>query len=153
MKGPTNIWSISTVELLVLFVGLFLSGCSVEPSPIDYGKDSCNFCAMTIVDNQHAAEIVTKKGKVYKYDAIECMVNEMKERNEDDLAFLLFTDYMDPGKLVEVKNGTFLISKNLPSPMGAYLTGFKSSKAAQKMQKDQSGELYNWKKLQSHFNK
>ena len=29
---------------------------------------------MTIVDRQHAAEAVTSKGKVFKFDAIECMV-------------------------------------------------------------------------------
>jgi copper chaperone NosL len=30
---------------------------------------------MTIVDKVHAAEIVTKKGKVCKFDATECMIN------------------------------------------------------------------------------
>ncbi len=60
--------------LLLLSLLFFVVGCSVEESPINYGKDACNFCKMNIVDKQHAAEIVTSKGKPFKYDAIECMV-------------------------------------------------------------------------------
>ncbi len=46
----------------LLIVPLFFYSCSVEPSPINYGKEACNFCKMNIVDQQHGAEIVTKKG-------------------------------------------------------------------------------------------
>ena len=54
-----------------------ITGCEVSPQPIDYGNEVCDFCKMTIVDTQHATEIVTKKGKTYKFDASECMVNFM----------------------------------------------------------------------------
>ena len=46
---------------------IFLIGCTVSPKPIDYGNDGCHFCKMTIVDKVHAAEIVTKKGKVFEH--------------------------------------------------------------------------------------
>ena len=32
---------------------------------------------MTIVDPRYGAELVTTKGKVYKYDAVECLINSV----------------------------------------------------------------------------
>src|SRR5690606_41500698 len=58
---------------------LVLTSCNVGPQAIDYGKDGCHFCKMTIVDKLHAAEIVTNKGKIYKFDASECMINFMED--------------------------------------------------------------------------
>lgn len=54
---------------------MLLSACTPKAQSITYGADMCHFCKMNIVDVQHASEIVTKKGKVFKYDAIECMLN------------------------------------------------------------------------------
>ena len=64
-----------------IFISLLLLvfSCNVSPKPIDYGSDGCHFCKMTIVDKVHAAEIVTKKGKVYMFDATECMINFRKD--------------------------------------------------------------------------
>ncbi len=63
-------------------LSFLLVSCKVEESPINYGKDACKYCKMKIVDQQHAAEIVTKKGKPFKYDAIECMVRDIKDEKE-----------------------------------------------------------------------
>ena len=52
---------------ILIGVITMLLACSVEPKPINYGRDACHFCKMTIVDNQHAAEIITLKGKAFKY--------------------------------------------------------------------------------------
>ena len=43
---------------------------------------------MTIVDKVHAAEIVTQKGKVYKFDATECMINFMDEFDTSEIAYV-----------------------------------------------------------------
>ena len=50
--------------LMAVLMLLFFS-CNVSPKPIEYGSDGCHYCKMTIVDKVHAAEMVTKKGKVY----------------------------------------------------------------------------------------
>ena len=50
------------IQLLIPILLITVS-CKVEPDEIEYGKDGCHFCKMTIVDNQHAAELVTAKGK------------------------------------------------------------------------------------------
>jgi hypothetical protein len=53
---------------------LLLPGCDSGPQPINFGKDSCAECNMTIVDKRFGAEFVTGKGKVFKFDDVNCMV-------------------------------------------------------------------------------
>jgi len=108
---------------------------------------------MNIVDKQHAAEIVTHKGKPFKYDAIECMMRDILERDESSIALFLMTDYFTPGKLVDATKATYLISENLPSPMGANLTGFQSKSKAKDVHKEKGGTLYSWSELKLVFNK
>ena len=107
---------------------------------------------MNIVDRQHAAEIVTSKGKPYKYDAIECMMQDIKEReSEIEVALYLITDYSEPGKLINAEKATYLISEKLPSPMGANLTGFANKKDAVKTQHEKDGNIYTWSELKELF--
>jgi copper chaperone NosL len=94
---------------------------------------------MTIVDKVHAAEIVTKKGKVYMFDSSECMVHFMNEFDANEVQLYLSNDYNEPEALIDATKATFLISKNVPSPMGAFLTAFKE------------GTLYNWEELLAHL--
>ena len=44
---------------------------------------------MTIVDNKHSAELVTTKGKVYKFDAIECMIRHLQNIEDQQYQFIL----------------------------------------------------------------
>lgn len=137
--------------LLLIFIGLFFVSCTVEESPIVYGKEACVYCKMNIVDNQHAAEIVTKKGKPFKYDAIECMLRELNDKDENEIALFLIADYSNPGKLVDAKFATYLISENLQSPMGANLTGFNDRNKAELVLEQKGGNLFSWEEIKNKF--
>ncbi|KAA5827702.1 hypothetical protein FPF71_02350 [Algibacter amylolyticus] len=126
---------------------LLILSCNVSPEPINYGSDGCQFCKMTIVDKIHAAEIVTKKGKVYKFDATECMINFLKDFDTSEIQLYLSNNYTTPEALIDATKATFLISKNIPSPMGAFLSAFKSENDAKNVQADKGGELYSWETL------
>ncbi|PWI30220.1 hypothetical protein DI383_07090 [Flavobacteriaceae bacterium LYZ1037] len=130
---------------------LMLASCNVGPQAIDYGNDGCHFCKMTIVDKVHAAEIVTNKGKIYKFDASECMINFKKEFDDSEIKLYLTNIYTEPETLVDATKATFLISKNVPSPMGAFLTAFKTKKDAEMVQADKEGTLYTWNELLIQF--
>lgn len=121
--------------------------CEVAPEAIEYGKDQCSFCVMNIVDKTHAAQYVTKKGKQFKFDAIECMVNDLSDKLDENLAFLLVADYGSPGEMINAKSATFLISKEIKSPMGAYLSAVSSMQKAKELQQNHSGDIYNWTSL------
>tara|TARA_R110000765_G_scaffold182537_2_gene288493 strand:+ start:1323 stop:1721 length:399 start_codon:yes stop_codon:yes gene_type:complete len=130
---------------------LIFSSCSISPKPIVYGSDGCHFCSMTIVDKQHAAEFVTKKGKSYKFDASECMLNSLKEMDKSSVALFLVNDYDAPGDLIDAAKATYLISTNIPSPMGAYLSAFETMEAAEKAKAIHKGELFTWEQIQQRI--
>lgn len=135
---------------IIALLCLFFS-CNVSPKPIEYGSDGCHFCKMTIVDKVHAAEIVTHKGKVYKFDATECMINFLDEFDISEIALYLSNNYTEPEALIDATQATFLISENIPSPMGAFLSAFEQKDDAEKVQTEKGGTLYNWNELLDHF--
>ena len=139
-------------SIYILLFSLSLISCEIGPEPINYGEDGCEFCKMTIVDSQHAAELVTSKGKVYKFDAIECMINYRKEHDEIQYALYLVNDFSDPGELIDATMATYLISEQISSPMGANLAAFAKEDSAIKNKKEFNGDVYNWHQLPSSFN-
>jgi copper chaperone NosL len=138
-------------QLLLLFLFIFLMACNSKPVPIEYGVDACHFCRMTIVDKVHAAEVVTQKGKVYKFDASECMINFMDEFDTATIKLYLSNNYTEPETLIDATKATFLISKNVPSPMGGFLSAFKNKADALKVQGDKGGNIYSWDELLNHY--
>ena len=106
---------------------------------------------MTIVDRQHAAELVTQKGKVFKFDAVECMVNSIKEIGAGNIAQYLCNTYDVPGELKDATAANFLVSEALPSPMGANLTAFSTQEEANRALKAFGGRLYTWEPLLSYL--
>lgn len=132
-------------------MALSAASCAPSPKPIDYGTDMCHYCKMTIVDKQHAAEAVTDKGKAFKFDAIECMVNYLEEQEGQEHAFLLVNDYEAPGELIPAEKSYYLISPNIPSPMGAFLSAFETEERARAVQAEKEGELFGWKGLKSRL--
>lgn len=139
-----------TITFIVFTVAflLFLS-CNNGPKPIDYGNDGCHFCKMTIVDKIHGSELITDKGKVFKFDATECMLNYLNDDNYLQVETLLTNYYEAPTEFINIENATFLISENLPSPMGANLTAFKTQEAAEKVLSEKGGKLYDWSALKN----
>lgn len=138
--------------IAIIAILLVFTACQVRPEAIDYGNDGCYFCKMTIVDKVHAAEVVTSKGKIYKFDATECMVNFMNDFDTSTIALYLSNDFNDPETLIDATQATFLISENVPSPMGAFLSAFKSLEEAEAVQKEKSGALYSWDELLEQLN-
>jgi len=135
-----------TTSLLIGLI-LMLSACSPSPQPIEFGTDACAHCKMNIVQRQFAAELVSIKGKVFKFDAIECMVDYLKEKDEGEFAFLLVKDYNSPDEWVNAGQSYFLVSKEIPSPMGGFLSAYTTEQAATEMSQNKGGKVYKWKEL------
>ena len=134
-----------------VFILLLTISCKVEPQSIEYGKDQCSFCKMNVVDKTHASQYVTSKGKQFKFDAIECMMNDLNEKNEADIAILLVANYGNPGGMIDATTAIFLISKEIKSPMGANLSAFSSSNIAEEVQQKHGGTIFSWETLEQKF--
>ncbi|AHM62487.1 nitrous-oxide reductase accessory protein NosL [Flammeovirgaceae bacterium 311] len=135
---------------LGLLLGLgSLTGCSPEPQPIAYGQVGCEHCKMTISDNRYGAEIVTKTGKAFFFDSIECMADYLHQQEglQEKVAMLLVTDFNQPETLVAADQVLYLQSEKLPSPMGMYLTAISSPTVAEDFQQTYEGRLLNWSEV------
>lgn len=139
--------------LYLILISVFLVSCEIAPKPIEYGSDNCEYCKMTIVDRQHASEIVTEKGRAYKFDAIECMINYDNEYLDQPVALYLVSDFKAPGKLIDATTATYLISPKISSPMNANLSAFNSKEAANQTKKEFGGEIYSWDSTKKQLKK
>ena len=139
------------MKVVVCILILFTVSCTVKPDKIVYGKDACYYCKMNIVDKNHAAQLVTKKGKQYKYDAVECFLNDLALRDTTKLKFFLVTDYITPEKLVDATSATFIISEMIQSPMGENLASFETKDIAMNYVQKNNGKLYSWPEIQQYF--
>jgi copper chaperone NosL len=108
---------------------------------------------MTIMDHRYGTEVVSDKGKVYKFDSIECLVEFLEDRKngEERFSLILFTPFDQPGKLVDATQSHVLHSKNLPSPMGMYLTAFEDEAIAMNFKENYGGKVYCWEGLNENF--
>ncbi len=145
-------------NILAILIWLSLltsfTSCSVEPKEIKYGNDHCFNCDMTVVDKTHAAQYVTKKGKAYVFDAVECLMMKLeKDKNEELMAFVLVADFNNPGTLIDAKTATYLISEKIKSPMGANLSAFSSPEITNKFLKENGGEIFSWEQLKLKYSK
>lgn len=144
--------SILTHFTLILLV-LTLTSCQVEKEDINFGKDDCEHCRMRIVDTRFGAEIVTTKGKVFKFDDVNCMVRYIKDNKVDEktLAFTLVVDYGNPKQLIDAKTARYLRSDDIQSPMGSHLAAFVTDKLDMYIQKWKA-EKWDWQKVYQKFN-
>ena len=131
-------------NLLPLVAAVILSACTTQPEPINYGKDQCAACRMTIMDKKFGAELVSSKGKIIKFDSGECMLAYLKTDNTFKPNLHLVTNYATPGELIEADKAYYLHGGNVNSPMGGNLAAFKTSEDAQKFKATLGGDLLKW---------
>lgn len=131
--------------LIPIFLSVIIVSCNPSADPIAFGTDSCHFCKMGIVEKQFGAEAVTRKGRVYKYDALECMINDLcenEELNRENIHSLWAVNYNNPGDLINYDEAAILKSKAIPSPMGMNLSVYENRNLAEKQQKESEGKVY-----------
>jgi copper chaperone NosL len=115
--------------------------------PIEYGKDNCEQCRMTVMNPKFGAGLLTSKGKVFAFDAGECLVRYVKANgyNEKDQYFM--SDYTNPGTLIDATKSTYLHGDSIQSPMGGNLASFKDLKSAMVAQNSLGGQILSWEEL------
>jgi copper chaperone NosL len=140
----TNVLSIPVIALSLLIIS-----CSAKPEPFKYGKDDCYFCKMGIADPKYGGEVITKKGKVYKFDDIICMVRFLKDEGvkEKDISQKVIINFEKENDFLDVSKITFWVSPELRSPMGSNAAAFSSRQAAEKTKAGKEGQLMNWDEL------
>lgn len=145
MKVLNKSFNIYRVVFVFLAI-IMLVSCGSGPEPINYGHDDCEFCRMLITDNKYGAELVTDKGKIYKFDSIECMIEFSLVKNTlgDTNNKLLITNFYNPAILVDARKSFYVKNDKFRSPMGLNVTAFNGEEQIQKFISEYGGERLSW---------
>ena len=148
---PTTTPIKKTLPVAMVILIILVASCNTKPQPFAYGKDSCDDCKMTIMDPKFGGEIITKKGKIYKFDDAHCIVNFMKGAaiKESDIKQTVFIDYENENHFLDVKSSFFVISDQLKSPMNSNAGAFSSAKIAMERAAATSGTVKTWDQLKA----
>jgi len=130
-----------------------LAACTVKPEPLQFGTDTCHACKMTLMDNKFGGELVTKKGKVFKFDDLNCMVNFYHSGHvqPEDFGHKLVVDFLNPGVLTEAEFAFFLKSDRVRSPMASGIAAFADEPSLKKHKKELGGIYLSWQEVLIQF--
>ena len=142
---------INNLPIVVFGLSFIIQSCnSVGPDPIKLNKENCNFCQMTISDGRFAAELITEKGRIYKFDDLSCMLHFAKENKNQNYKDKFVNDYSKVNTLINFKDSYFIHSINIRSPMGGNIAAFASKDLAEKFTLDLHTEVFSWEHL-NHY--
>lgn len=147
-----------TTALLSL-VFLTLGSCTKESKsePIDYGHDHCHHCKMTLTDRRFGGEILTPKGKIFKFDSIECLIQFRKKAQSihewDEKSKIFLVDSRNQGEFITAEQALFFIDPQVKSPMGQGILVIDSIHSLKQISPlyPSKPEVYNWQTLQTHL--
>lgn len=129
-KKSTTIDLKGTKEKMVIAAYLlFFNACSVDgPAPIQFGKDECTHCKMTLTDQKYGAEIISNTNKVIKFDDVNCLINYTKSHPElkEKIRTIYIVDFNKAGNFVLAKDAFFLQGEDFKSPMGGAVAAFST---------------------------
>lgn len=154
--GRANIKPGDVVTLaVVLGAMMILPGCKHGPQAISFGKDSCSECKMSIVDKRFGAEFVTGKGKIFKFDDVNCMVEfiEREPHASDSTAQSFVVVFNGDGTLVEKDQLVFVNHNKLRTPMRSHVAAFRDKESAQATLDDlgEGGRVLTWEDVMKEF--
>lgn len=125
---------------LIIFASL--GSCQTKERPIKRGE-ACAHCKMPVSDLKFAAEIITKKGKVYVFDDIVCASKiiasgELVKSNVKDI---FVSNFYNENELLNVNSALFLKSEKLRSPMNGNIGSFKNKSDLDKAATEFNGQV------------
>jgi copper chaperone NosL len=140
--------------ILSVILAFALNSCAPEQKPINFGHDHCSSCKMIISDMRYGAELVTKKGKIYKYDSAECLAHFCNRTiiEESEVHSIWVINFEKPGQFINANDAVYLQSNEFHSPMGLNISAFASENSAKSILKSYPGALMNWDSVRKFVN-
>lgn len=128
---------------------IFFSSCDTGPSPITAGKDNCSFCKMTITDVKYAAELVTTKGKVYKFDDVHCLLAFDKEKAVagKQVKDIYLSDFTGSHSLIKADEGFLLYGGQIRGPMNGNIIAVSNKDSLIKLATYFNAEETTWQQV------
>jgi|SRR5690348_6597274 copper chaperone NosL len=136
-------------RVISAFLMLAFMSCDSGPQPIKLGSDACDFCKMSIADQHFGAEIITQKGKIYKFDDTHCLLGFMKSNtvSNNDIKETWLVNFTKPHNFIPAEKAFLLKSDELHSPMGGNVASFDDENKMKETMKDIKGKVITWNQL------
>ncbi|MBI1341575.1 MAG: hypothetical protein GC171_01440 [Terrimonas sp.] len=145
--------AIPVKTILIAFCMLIFpfTSCTVKPVPFNIGKDNCTMCKMGVADLRFGGEIITKKGKIFKFDDAGCLLTYIKsgEMDTTQIKDILIMNFLHPNTFITTSKSQFLVSSSIKSPMNSSIAGFENRAVAEKVKGENEGEIMSWQELQN----
>ena len=136
----------------ILFTISVLNSCnSNEPKPIKLNSDSCDNCKMTISNGKFGAELITEKGRHYKFDDISCMVKFAKSGTSVPAKTFYVNDYLQDNTLIPAEKAFYLKDGSINSPMRGNTAAFSSKQEAEQYQTKLNAAPSSWDEIFNSF--
>ncbi|MFV0304025.1 MAG: nitrous oxide reductase accessory protein NosL [Moheibacter sp.] len=138
----------TAISILWMSSTLVLTACSGnEPQAIDLNKDACHFCKMAISDGHFGAEVITNKGRVYKFDDLSCMMGYAHSTEESEVFSYYISDYTLDNSLIEAKSAWYIHSTSLKSPMNGNFAAFFTEDLATEYADKNNSKVLTWSEI------
>lgn len=145
------LWSKSKIaKMFVLALAMMsVQSCSTGPEPIKVGEDQCSFCKMKIAEIHFGAEVVTAKGKIFKFDDIICAAQFINRENlvKDQLHGVYVSNYVSGNELLDVNECNFFKSESFRSPMNGNIAAFADLSQLENTVAGMTGEKITWENI------
>ncbi len=133
---------------LYFVICISLLSCGNDnPDPIVLNKDVCTSCKMVISDGHFGCELITDKGRVFKFDDIFCLQGFIHDNIDKKMKHAFVNYYHANNVLIPAEHSFFVKSDLLKSPMGGNIAAFKNKEEAIKITSHASNKVMDWEKL------
>lgn len=133
---------------LMVPIFIMMSACSPDgPEPITLNKDNCAHCKMSISEGHFAAELITQKGRVFKFDDISCLLAYKNENPDKEVKSHYVHYYLGENELISAESASYIKGGTLNSPMGGNIAAFKTKEEAAEYLNKVQAEKTDWNTL------
>lgn len=145
----------SQPTLVVCILAITMASCQVNPRPIQWGKDNCDHCRMTLMDTKFGAELITKKGKTYVFDDLSCLHRFYRQGTvkPEEIANQVVVVFDQKDQFADLNKAWIRLANDINSPMGSHTAGYASREAAEKPGTGNGIEILTWKELTTRWEK
>ena len=130
---------------LILLVSV--SCVTKEAEPIKLNSDACEFCKMKISDGKFVAELITSKGRIYKFDDMHCMISYHKENLTTNIQSFYIHDFSQNNILIPAETAFYVKGGEINSPMRGNIIAVKTEEEVKKITSKYKANPTSWSEI------
>ncbi|MGB4883519.1 MAG: nitrous oxide reductase accessory protein NosL, partial [Ferruginibacter sp.] len=116
-------------------------------------KDACEFCKMNISDAHFMTELITQKGRVYKFDDISCMLKYAETVDKGTIKNFYVGNVEKSNEFIDATTAWYITHTSYKSPMGGNTAAFATKEAAVAQANKITATAVDWNTLHQNSEK